>query len=65
MGIAPHVMWAGEAMEVYESAVYLGQAHRIRCLCGTVIAVGPELGLTADQAEARARDSWANHALEV
>jgi len=55
-------MAADSPIDVYESGVYAGLAHEVRCSCGAVFEVGPNLGLTADDAQVRARHDWANHA---
>ena len=62
MDLAQHAMAADWPIDVYEGGKYLGLAHGVRCSCGAVFEVGPELGLTADEAQVRARHDWANHA---
>lgn len=65
MDIAPHAMAADEALEVYQGGVYVGLAHGVRCSCGAVFEVGPDLGLTPDEAQVRARRDWADHTRSI
>ena len=62
MDIAPHAMAVDSPIDVYEGGVCVGLAHEVRCSCGAVFEVGLDLGLTADDAQVRARHNWANHA---
>ena len=62
MEIAPHAMAVDSPIDVYEGGVHVGLAHEVRCSCGAVFEVDLDHGLTAHDAQVRARHDWADHA---